>query len=490
MEKKIAFIASVKEREQQLKIVINSIYDQVDLIHLVLNWYQEIPDWIKEKGKIFPHLNPQNTNAHDSIWIYLEAENAVGRIEHTGRYYFTMDDDLLYPQNYIDKLIACIEKNERRAVITVHGSIIKRLFKNYFQSRRTFGFSDALDEDIVVSTAGVGTTAFHSSTIKPTLQNFPFPFARDLWASILCAKHKVPIVTIQRPYGWIVPLKTSGETVFGVTNSNQTLMKLKNIAVKEQLLPLLFCKDGGDKYCLITDYNFDEQLLNKCLSTLRGVSDCNKIVFSDRLIEYGLDVLTQYVVPDERKIGIAGSKITTQFRFINALADGSKVISADADLYFLKDPFDAFEKFGDFDIGVTTREDKEYHYPINQGVVMFNVNPNVRNFLEFLTSQIIERTWPPLIAWQKKFNHLVIGNDWCIGQDEMCVAWLERDKIQEKFGVKIVDVGYKYNYCPHADGVHTWSGKHKLMTAYNDRSVAVLHLKSKLKELLLEGKLK
>ena len=248
MEKKIAFIATVKEREQQLKIVIDKIYNQVDLIHLVLNWYDEIPDWIKEKEKIFPHLNPENTNAHDSIWTYVDAENTVGRIEHTGRYYFTMDDDLLYPQNYIDKLIAVIEKYERRAVITVHGSIIKRLFKNYFQSRRTHGFSDVLMEDVYVNTAGVGATAFHSSTIKPTLQDFPFPFARDLWFSILCAKHKVPIVTLERPYGWISPLNTPGETVFGVTNSNPLLMKLKNIAVKEKIKPLLICKGKVNEF--------------------------------------------------------------------------------------------------------------------------------------------------------------------------------------------------------------------------------------------------
>ena len=72
----------------------------------------------------------------------------------------------------------------------------------------------------------------------------------------------------------------------------------------------------------------------------------------------------------------------------------------------------------------------------------------------------------------------------------MCVAWLCRDKIQKQFGVKIIDVGPEYNFCPHSDGDHTWSGKQKLMQAYNDKSVAVLHLKSRLKELFSDGLIK
>jgi len=500
-EKRIAFIATVKERENQLKIVINSIIDQVDLIHVVLNWYNEVPKWLVQLMlcdicKIQTHLNPKNCHAHDSIWNLIDAENTVEKINGQSSYYFTLDDDLNYPADYIEKLIESIEYHDRKAVVTVHAANVVQPVDSYYDCRTVYGFSCLLLEDERVDMAACGTVAFHSSAIKPTLQDFPIVFMRDLWFSILCKKNDVPIFAIKRRKDWLTSLETMGDTVYNASRNNKTLRELKDRVLKEKFLPLLFCNTRNDKYCLITDYDFDERLLTRSLQTLACEVDCNRVIFSNRAKHYGFKTLTQYVTPEEVEIGIAGSKIITQFRFINNLPDNSKVISADADLYYLKDPFTAFdiEAFDgaseqyEWDIAVTTRPEGElHHYPINQGIVMFRVNDKVRNFLEFLASQIFKRTWPELIEWQAKFNHT--GNNWCIGQDMMCVAWLLRDWVYEKFGVTIIDVGPKYNFCPHADGAHTEKGKELLMNAYYSRSVSVLHLKSRLKELLLDGML-
>lgn len=489
-EKKTALIATVKEREETLKIVIKSIYDQVDAIHVVLNYYHEVPEWLKGlRWKVIPHLNPTNKNAHDAIWSYIPKDG----------YVFIMDDDLYYPKTYIDKLIETIEKFDRRRVVTAHGSVYLAPVKDYF-SRRTYGFSSALEHDTGVDLAGVGALGFHTSTIRPTLQDFPIPFCRDLFFSILCAKRNIGISTPARPYGWIAPLKTPGETVWDMTNQNKKLRDLKNRILKEQLLPLLACDRSNDKYCLITDYDFDEWLLSNTLDTLDRVVNCNKIVFSNRVKDYsqltyqnGYNILTQYVTEDELRLGRMGSKVLTQYRFINALPDGSKVISADADLHFLKDPFEAFKPYiysktqdQKFDIVVTTRP-YQYKYPINAGVVMFNVNDRVRRFLTFVMSQLYDLTWQPLIDFQKKFGHT--GTDWYIDQDLWCAVYLNRQEILERFDVLVDDIGPSMNYCPHADGDSTEQGKQQLMQAYNEKSVHVLHLKSRLKELLFEGKL-
>lgn len=482
----IVFLATVKDREPVLKLVIKDIYDQVDKIHLILNWYDEVPAWISVLKKIHIHVNPHNKNAHDSIWIYLDAENEIEKINGEGRYYFILDDDLAYPADYFEKLIESIELHKRRAVITCHGSNIMRPVESYFDCRKTYGFSDRVLRDIFVDMVGVGCCAFHSSTIKPTLQNFLLPYCRDLYFSILCHRRGVPIITPNRPLDWIKGYKTGGDSVYEISKSNETLRRLKDRVLKEQLLPLLFLDKTDDKFSLITEYDFDKRLLLKTLATLDSVCKSNTIVFSNRLKMYAPgNVLTQFVDPAEIKIGRAGSKIITHFRFIKGLPNNSKVISMDADLYFLKNPFEAFEM--DFDVAVTTRPEP-YHYPINQGVVMIKVNDKVRNFLDYLSGQIFDRTWPELIEWQKRFGHT--GNDWCIGQDLMCVAYVHKDYIWRLFGVKIVDIGPQFNFCPHADGEATEQGKAKLMQAYNMKSVHVLHLKSRLKELLYEGKLR
>lgn len=515
-EKITVLIASVKEREAQLKIVLNRLinqcmgqYEFVEF-YVVLNWYKEVPEWIKGLvWKVTPHLNPANKHAHDSVWQFIPDDG----------YVFICDDDLMYSREYFEKLIAAIERHERRAVVTAHGSNIVLPAGDYMDARRTYGFSDRQDRDIFNDLCGIGCCAFHTDAFKrdnksflPSLQNFPLQFMRDLYFSLHCSKNNVPIVNVKRPSNWILPLQTLGSTVYEETLNNASLRALKNRVMKEQLFPALHCKnhDGTGQYVLITDYGFDKRLMDKTLETLDEVSDeqTNIVVFSDELKDYSFNsqgveavydnvkrsVLTQFVTSDERKIGRMGSKVLCQYRFILGLPNGSRVISADGDLYFLRDPFQAFTKefrgLDNFDIGVTTRCEP-YKYPINGGMIFFSVNDQVKDFLRFLIEQVYEMTDPDLISYQKRFGHDKQGNpaDWYIDQDMWNVAYLGDDRLKEHYDVKITDVGCTFNFAPHSDGTpeQIAAGKAKLMRAYHDESVHVLHLKSRLKELVFEG---
>jgi len=530
---KTVLCASVKGREEQLKVVLKSIYDQVDEIHLVLNFYLEVPDWINNLTKIYTYLNPENKNAHDAIWFRtLGLESVDKTINHVNktlddgerqelqsRYYFSIDDDLLYPANYVAEMVEAIERHERNAVITAHGSNIVRPVRDYFECRHVYGFSDRQERDIFVDMAGVGCSAWHSSTIKPTPNDFPIPFCRDLWLSILTHKGGIenyaPLISLQRPTQWIMPLVTEGETVYEATQTNVKLKALKNRILKEQLLPLIYLNQNCKDYVLMTDYNFDERLVANSLETLDNVTYCNAVMFSNNLKQYKarkyksrrderstppvpiIQPLTEFVTDEEFNIGRMGSKVLTQYRFMQSLPDGSRIISADCDLHYMADPFTAFDisvhrdgKWNTpWDIAVTTRP-YEYHYPINAGVVFFKMNKRVRDLLDYLIAEVYDRTWFELMQYQRKFGHT--GNDWDIDQDILCVCYIFDKLIKERFGVKIIDVGPKYNFCPHCDGSDeiVKAGKQQLMEAYNNKSAVVLHLKSRLKELLFDGLLK
>jgi hypothetical protein len=497
MEKITVLCASVKVREEQLKHVLKSIYEQVDEIHLVLNWYTEAPQWIKQNAKIKTYLNPENKNAHDAVWFRAIGLEALDQQLKTGRYYLIIDDDLLYPPDYVEKMIKAIERHERKAVITAHGANIVRPVKDYFECRSVYGFSDRLERDIFVDMVGVGVCGFHSSTLKPNPQDFPIPYCRDLQFSILAKKNSVPIVCLQRPKEWIRPLQTEGDTVYELTKTHEALKELKNRILKEQLLPLLFLDKECKDYVLMTDYDFDQRLVVNSLATLGDVCKSNNIIFSDKTKMYAPgNVLTQFVTEKERDIGRMGSKVLTQYRFMMGLPDGSQVISADCDLHYLSNPFSAFEtlkmvsgELEEWDIAVTTRP-YEYHYPINGGVVFFKINKNVRDLLSYLIAEVFDRTWFELQQYQRRFDRTPGDNDWYIDQDIWCCCWLYKNLIKERFGVNIIDVGPKYNFCPHADGVSTEDGKLLLMNAYESGAASILHLKSRLKELLFDGSLR
>jgi len=503
-EKITILIASVLEREHQLKIVLNRIASQIGYhnidVHVVLNFYDEIPIWAPSYTIFCKfHLNPTNKKAHDAIWEYVPKDG----------YVFVMDDDIYYPLDYFDKLIKALRRHEHKAVCTCHGSNIQLPAKDYMESRQTWGFTDSLDRDIFNDLAGVGCCAFHTDTIRPQLSDFPIQFMRDMFFSALCLKKGMKIINIQRDADWLRPMHATGETVYDVTYNNEGLRELKNTVFKDRFLPALNRRTNGlsDQYVLIQHTGDGKQWHDLLSTTMRTLVDVNPnvniIVFSDQQKDFSFwdenylatvkrPVLTRYITPKEMAIGQMGCKMVTQYGLIQTLPEGSQVISADADLYFLRDPFKAFDWFY-FDIGVTTRCEP-YKYPINSGVVMFNVNRHTDGFLAHLTRNVYavyghgRRTWDALEAFEKKHGHDAQANrnSWYCDQDAWCVAYEQREGIARN-GTKIVDVGPYWNFCPHADGDQTASGKAKLLRAYHDESVGVLHLKSQLKSLLFEG---
>lgn len=495
MERITVLIASVLEREEQLKIVVERIAQQYGghkvIIQLVLNFYNEVPEWLSQFDFVVPHLNPNNTNAHDSIWEFVPNDG----------YIFIMDDDIFYPLDFFENLILSVERHKRRAVCTCHGSNFLLPAKDYMDSRVTYGFTDKMERDIFVDLCGVGVCAWHTDTFdkQPALADFRIPFMRDLFFSKFCLHRDVKIVNIQRPGNWLQGLETPGLSVWSQTINNSGLRGLKNQVFKYEYLPALYTNQNGfgNEYVLFAQTgDFDRRLLDTALSTLVDVNPkVNIIVFSDAQKDFSFwedrysatvkrPVLTVYITPDEYRLGRAGSKVLTQYRFVTVLPKDSKVLLSDADVLFLRDPMKAFDT--EFDLGVTTR-DEPYRYPINAGIYYMRVSDKLNEYLRFVVDNLNTLNWPEFEKYQKQHGHS--GTDWCWGQDSLCVTYLHTEQMKERFGIDVVDLGFYWNMCPHADGSaeQIASGKAKLMRAFHDESVATLHLKSRLRELLFDG---
>lgn len=242
--------------------------------------------------------------------------------------------------------------------------------------------------------------------------------------------------------------------------------------------------------CVIVYHVIDNNVFETCLRTLRKVSDCEVVVFTDNVPpelmkrwthDYGVAwiVLPKSAMQKRR----AACKIECVSSFVEQVEIGHNVISADADLYFLKDPFTAFEY--EFDLGLTTRGYK-YYYPINAGVIFHKVSPAMKDLYSFMRSEVLDPTWPEYVAYKQYWGHERFGLDWAVGQDLYNVAWLHQNFIWENFGIEVRDVGPYYNFCPHSDGTFIEEGKRKAVEAYKQKSVSVIHLKSKLKDLVYE----
>lgn len=120
-------------------------------------------------------------------------------------YCFTVDDDLIYPEGYVDYMIEKIEKYDRNAVITLHGKIIinqpiSSFYGNDFLKLRCL---QEVRKDIPVHIPGTGVMAWHSDTIQFSMNDFPEPNMADIWAGIKCEKENVKRICVQHEKGWL-----------------------------------------------------------------------------------------------------------------------------------------------------------------------------------------------------------------------------------------------------------------------------------------------
>jgi hypothetical protein len=113
-------IASTPDRVDLLINTVHSIIDQVDVVNICLNNYES---------------NPFEGNPKVNV---IFADNRLGDagkfmfIEESKGYYFTGDDDLIYPKTYIEDTLKAVDKY---GVVTYHGrSFLHYPVNSYYKS--------------------------------------------------------------------------------------------------------------------------------------------------------------------------------------------------------------------------------------------------------------------------------------------------------------------------------------------------------------------
>lgn len=250
----------------------------------------------------------------------------------------------------------------------------------------------------------------------------------------------------------------------------------------------------NNEYCIIFHYGEDVRCLAVCIKTLRQVSDCHIVIITDKANLsicqhfqrlYNVKwILIDPLIVENRMMGCKAESCST---YCSGLLDGSKVLVADTDLYFLKDPFEAFNEYPDMDLGIPLRPYKCWT-PVSGGTTYFKICKGVRDYLHFTKGQISNMTWPKLLEIRKKYNHTDLN--WWIDLDLLYATCIDCVEMEQRFGIQIVGVDSKYNYCPGTEHYGFLEAAQMIMNAYEKQSVNTLHLKGHLKGLVTEGILK
>jgi hypothetical protein len=216
----VAGMATLPERLNTLDLVISRLHPQVDIIELALNDYSKIPNILSK----YPKVNPTLTSN-----LMGDANKFHNVSKYPNSYYFSVDDDILYPENYIQTYIKEIDKN--KCLITVHGSKIPpRNIQSYYKGRSMKSHCLNSCEEVTVHIPGSGVSGFHTSFLKI---NYPEGFKAanmaDIFLGIQCQQQKVRCLAIKHEKGWIRGGLNEGRKTIWDTHKNNDSIQTKFI---------------------------------------------------------------------------------------------------------------------------------------------------------------------------------------------------------------------------------------------------------------------
>lgn len=201
-------MASIPSRTSELAQVVESLLPQVDHLIVYLNGFVDVPAFLGQQRVTVFRSEEYGDYRDNSKYFGL-------RCFEEDVYFFSVDDDINYPADYVSTLVSGIERYRREAIVGVHGAIYgsgSRLFLD----RVVLHFSSALAFDLPVSALGTGTCAFHTSTVRPESLEFEQVGMADLVLARIASHQRVPEIALARPEAWMTAqtMVEAGQNLF------------------------------------------------------------------------------------------------------------------------------------------------------------------------------------------------------------------------------------------------------------------------------------
>lgn len=195
MDRIVATMATMPGREESLKLVIASIIDQVDELRIYAN------NMIRP---VTQHRKLKWLFSHEHAGDIGDAGKFYAIDDITG-YHFTIDDDLIYPKDYVFTMISAIERYERRCVVSQHGRTFPSgAIRSYYKGAcNRYACLGNVSRDVFAHVVGTGVLAYHTDTIRIPFEIFEASNMADIWFSRFCQQQKIPRVILKHQSGWI-----------------------------------------------------------------------------------------------------------------------------------------------------------------------------------------------------------------------------------------------------------------------------------------------
>ena len=213
-------MATIPERLDIALKAVDSIYDQVDLVRIYLNKFKEYPDDLID-DKITLMIDKDLRSTGKFYWAI-----------EKNQYYFSIDDDLIYPRNYVNDHLELMKKYNDSVVITLHGKVLNTTpIDNFFKNgiKKNYRCLKKVKNNVYVHILGGGVSVFNTNKIKIDRTKFKYLYMDDVEVSMQLQKQKIPIIVRKHNPDYLKYLKPNVSTLFEeYVNNDSTHTKIIN----------------------------------------------------------------------------------------------------------------------------------------------------------------------------------------------------------------------------------------------------------------------
>jgi len=191
----IAGMATMPSRLASFELALNSILPQVDRLFLFLDRFDT------------PYISadPKVVVLSSQIFGDLRANGKLMGLNMAGpdAYYFCVDDDIVYPPDYVQRSVQFLNQYDNKVVCGIHASRIKPGFERYLTDRAILHRSHSLGKASRVDVAGTCTAAFHTGILEFDVRQWSTTNMVDLNFALECKQRNIPILAMPRNERWI-----------------------------------------------------------------------------------------------------------------------------------------------------------------------------------------------------------------------------------------------------------------------------------------------
>jgi len=185
---------------------IESIYDQVDVVRIYLNEYESVPkEYIRNKIEVV------------YSGVDLKSSGKVFWANEPNQYYFCIDDDILYPSNYVDSTIRKLQEYDDDVIVSYHGRKFRKgqRVQNYFKGYlEYYHFGQEKIGDSEVEVIGNGVSCWNTNNITVDWTKFSMLHMDDIFVSIQAKQQGKKRMVLEHTKNFLQPIETDNVSLY------------------------------------------------------------------------------------------------------------------------------------------------------------------------------------------------------------------------------------------------------------------------------------